>query len=240
MRILTIGVGILLTLLGIFCIANAGLAFISMAFPIGIVLIIVGMVECFSYKKSLENEEEKHWLLIEGMTAFILGIVVLTGQLAADIAVPVVFGMWVMISGIRGLVVLSQIKFDRANQVKDFDYYWDLVTNLLNLIIGLYTFFNNVLYPLSVLAILGLCFIVQGVSVIKVGYDLTYIKPDILKSKDEMKKEAAKAAAEAHKEARRAIRKARHAKRAAKKAEDAKDFEEMVNDTLDEDNKKDV
>ena len=107
MRILTIGVGILLTLLGIFCIANAGLAFISMAFPIGIVLIIVGMVECFSYKKSLENEEEKHWLLIEGMTAFILGIVVLTGQLAADIAVPVVFGMWVMISGIRGLVVLS-------------------------------------------------------------------------------------------------------------------------------------
>ena len=97
----------MLTLLGIFCIANAGLAFISMAFQIGIVLIMVGMVECFSYKKSLENEEEKHWLLIEGMTAFILGIVVLTGQLAADIAVPVVFGMWVMISGIRGLVVLS-------------------------------------------------------------------------------------------------------------------------------------
>ena len=240
MRILTIGTGILLTLLGVFCIANAGLAFLSMAFPIGIVLIIVGMAECFSYKKSLENEEEKHWLLIEGMTTFILGVVVLTGQLAADIAVPVVFGMWVMISGIRGLVLLSQVKFDRANKVRDYDYYWDLITNILNLVIGLYTFFNNVLYPLTVLAILGLCFIVQGVNVIKIGYDLTYIKPDILKTKDEKKKEAATAAAEAHKEARRAIRKARHAKRKAKEAEDAKDFEEMIKDTLKEDSKKDV
>lgn len=237
MRILTIGAGILLTLLGVFCIANAGLAFLSMAFAIGIVLILVGMIECFSYKKSLENEEEKHWLLIEGLTAFVLGVVVLTGQLAADIAVPVVFGMWVMISGIRGFVMLTQVKFDRANVVRDFDYYWHMVVSAMNLLIGLYTFFNNLLYPLTVLALLGLCFVVQGATVIKTGYDLTYVKPDILKTKEEKLEEAEAAAEEAHKEVRRAIRKARHAKRAAKNAVNAKDFNELVNEIVDEDNK---
>jgi uncharacterized membrane protein HdeD (DUF308 family) len=228
-RILTIGAGVLMTLLGIFSIANSGLSFMSLAFVIGIVLILVGMIECFSYKKSLENEEEKHWLLIEGMTTFILGVVVLTGQLAADIAVPVVFGMWIMISGIRGFVILTQVKIDRANVVKDIDYYWDVIVSTLNLVLGLYTFFNNLLYPLSVLAILGLCFVVQGATVIKVGYDLTYVKPTILKTKEEMVEE------EAHREVRRAIRKARHAKRAAKKAEKAKDFDELVNETIEED-----
>ena len=240
MRIVTIAAGILFTLFGVFCIANAGLSFMSMAFPIGIILIIVGIFECISYRKSLDNNEEKHWLLTEGLTTFILGVVVLTGQLAADIAVPVVFGMWVMISGIRGFVVLTQLKVDRANIVRDFDFYWDLVISALNIVVGVYTFFNNLLYPVTVLAILGICFVIQGTTVIKFGYDMTYVKPDILKTKEEKLEEAETAAEEAHKEVRRAIRKARHAKKAAKEVENSKDFNELVNDIVDEDMKENV
>ena len=94
MRIVTITAGILLVLLGVFSVANAGLSFISLAFPIGVVLVLVGIAESFAYKRTIEDEENRHWVLIDGLTTFILGIVVLTGQLAADIAVPVVFGMW--------------------------------------------------------------------------------------------------------------------------------------------------
>ncbi len=70
MRILTIIVGALLTILGVFSVANAGLSFLSLAFPIGVVLIIVGMVECFAYKRTVEDEENRHWVLIEGLTTF--------------------------------------------------------------------------------------------------------------------------------------------------------------------------
>ena len=124
MRILTIIVGALLTILGVFSVANAGLSFLSLAFPIGVVLIIVGMVECFAYKRTVEDEENRHWVLIEGLTTFILGVVVLTGQLAADIAVPVVFGMWSMISGIRGFVIVTQVV---EKKEKDIDFYWTVV-----------------------------------------------------------------------------------------------------------------
>lgn len=82
MRILTIIAGILLTILGVFSVANAGLSFLSLAFPIGVVLVLVGLVECLVYKRIMQDEENRQWVLIEGLTTFVLGIVVLTGQLA--------------------------------------------------------------------------------------------------------------------------------------------------------------
>lgn len=226
MRILSMITGVLLAAVGILSIANEGLSFISMAFPIGVVLILVGLVECFSYKKAIENEEGKHWLLIEGLTTFILGVVVLSGHLSADVAVPIVFGMWVMVSGIRGFVVLMQMMEDKEE--KDIDFYWNFMVSGLNLIIGIYTFYNSATFQFSVLMILGLCFVVQGANIIKIGWDIKYVKPEIIKTKDEKIAEAAEAVEEAHKEVKKAIRKARRAKRRAQKAEEAKEYQEIV------------
>lgn len=227
MRILTIAGGILLTILGVFSVANAGLSFISLAFPIGAVFIIVGMVECFAYKRTIEDEENRHWILIEGLTTFVLGIVVLTGQLAADIAVPVVFGLWSMISGIRGFVILTQVQ---DTQEKDIDFYWMVCVSGLNLIAGVYTFFNSMLLNLSVLMMLGIIFVIQGANTVKIGADITYNKPDLIKTKDEKIADAQ----EAHKEAKKAIKKARKARRAVKAAEEAMVVEDIINQPIGE------
>lgn len=231
MRIITIIVGALLTILGVFSVANAGLSFLSLAFPIGVTLIIVGMVECFAYKRTIEDEENRHWVLIEGLTTFILGVVVLTGQLAADIAVPVVFGMWSMVSGIRGFVIITQVE---ESKEKDIDFYWTVVVSALNLIVGVYTFFNLMLFQLSVLMILGACFVVQGANVIKIGVDIAYSKPELIKTKEEKIADAEAAAKEAHKEVRQAIKKARQARKGIKKAEESKEFHEIINEPIGE------
>lgn len=231
MRLLTIIVGALLTILGVFSVANAGLSFLSLAFPIGITLIIVGIVECFAYKRTIEDEENRHWVLIEGLTTFILGVVVLTGQLAADIAVPVVFGMWSMVSGIRGFVIVTQVV---ESKERDVDFYWTVVVSALNLLVGVYTFFNLMLFQLSVLMILGVCFVVQGANVIKIGVDISYSKPDLIKTKEEKIADAEAAAEKAHKEVRTAIKKARQARKGIKKAEESKEFHEIISEPIGE------
>lgn len=233
MRIITVIVGALLTLLGVFSIANAGLSFLSLAFPIGICLIIVGMVECFVYKRIREDVDAGHWVLIEGLTTFMLGIVVLTGKLAADIAVPVVFGMWSMISGIRGFTVLA---FETDTREKNMDFYWAVGISALNLAVGIYSFFNQSLFHLSVLMILGVCFVVQGANVIKIGTDIVYSKPDLIKTKDERIAEAEEAAREAKREMKRAIREARKARNAVKEAEEIKEFHEIIMEPIGEAN----
>lgn len=229
MRIITVIAGILLTFLGVFSIANAGLSFLSLAFPIGITLMLVGLVECFVYKRIRNDVDAGHWVLIDGLTTFILGIVVLTGRLAADIAVPVVFGMWSMISGIRGFSVLA---FETDTKEKNIDFYWAFMVSLLNFAIGVYAFFNSSLLHLSVLMILGICFVVQGANIIKIGFDIVYSKPDLIKTKDEKIAEAEEAAKEAKKEMKKAIKKARKAKNAVKAAEEAKEFHEIISEPI--------
>lgn len=222
--------GIALAILGVFSVANDGLTFISLAFPVGIELILVGIVECFAYKKAIDNEENKHWILIEAFTTFAIGFIVLTGQLVADIVVLTVFGMWNMISGIRGLVVLTQVTEVKR---KDIDFYWTLGVSTLNLVVGIYAFFNSMFFRLPVLMILGFCFAVQGANVVKFGLDIPYVKPDLLKTKDEIIADAEEAANKAHKEAKKAIQKARVARSEAVKAvTEVKDFEEKINEPI--------
>lgn len=225
MRILTILMGILLAGLGVFSILNAGLAFIAVAFPIGLGLMLTGMVECFAYKKAVDDEEDKHWILIEGLTTFFIGIVVISGQVAADIAVPQVFGIWSLISGIRGLVVL----FMSGKEEKNANYYWELVTAILAALLGIAAFFNNMLFNWSVLMIVGWIIAVQAAVVIKISFSIAYKKPDLIKSKDEKVRTAKKEAAKAKKEMKIAIKRAREAKEVLKEVEEnAQDFHEII------------
>ena len=227
MRILTIAAGVLLAALGIFAIANSGLSFISVAFPIGLGMLIAGVIECFAYKKAVDDEEDKHWILIEGLTTFFLGAVVISGQIAADIAVIPVFGLWSIISGIRGLVVV--LSMNEVREEKDVNYYWDLITAILATALGAASFVNNALFAWSVLMIVGLIITVQAAVVIKISFSIAYKKPNLIKSKDEQIRAAQKEAAKAKKEMKLAIKKAKKAKAALQTVEEeAKDFHEII------------
>ena len=228
MRIIKIIAGALLAVLGIFAVASGGLSFLSLAFPIGLGLLIVGIVECFAYKKAVDDEEDKRWILIEGITTFLLGVVVISGVLAADIAVPAVFGMWSAISGFRGLVVMFSMKDTVPQKEKDVNYYWDLVTAVLATLLGLAALFNAMLFNLSVLSIVGCIIAVQAAVVIKISFSIAYKKPELIKSKAQKLREAEEAAAQAKEEMREAINKAREAKAVLKEVEEEKEFHEII------------
>ena len=49
MRILTMLTGILFMGAGIFLVANEGVTFLSVAFIVGLMFVIAGVVECLSY-----------------------------------------------------------------------------------------------------------------------------------------------------------------------------------------------
>ena len=190
--------------------------------------MIVGIVECFAYKKAVDDEEDKHWILIEGITTFLLGVVVISGVLAADVAVPAVFGMWSAISGFRGLVVMFSMKDAVPPEEKDVNYYWDLVTAVLATLLGLVALFNAMLFNLSVLSIVGYIIAVQAAVVIKISFSIAYKKPELIKSKAQKLREAEEAAAQAKTEMKEAIDKVREAKAVLKEVEEEKEFHEII------------
>ena len=77
MRILTMLTGILFLGAGIYLVANEGVTFLSVAFIVGLMFVIAGVVECLSYSSYRGDNVERSWILNDGTTTFVLGVLIL-------------------------------------------------------------------------------------------------------------------------------------------------------------------
>jgi membrane protein HdeD len=168
-RVFTIAAGVILILTGVFCFANPGATFLSIAFLLGCAMLLSGISEASAYIWISRKKEISNLLLVEGLLSVILGILVLSNQLLADAAIPVFFGMWVMFSGVIRIVeAYSHRKSGRMELI------WLLSLGLLGIAGGLYAFFNTVLFTFSPIMLVGILFVVQGINVLLVGVNLTF------------------------------------------------------------------
>ncbi len=174
MRILTIISGILLVLTGVFCFANPGETFLSLAFILGLMMVINSIIQGIAYwwGRAGNQHDNNGWILTEAVITFILGILVLSNQIAADVAIPMVFGMWAMFSGILRVVTATMI--DRHH--KKANFIWTLATGLLCALGGLYAFLNPIIAGLAIAVLLGIMFVVQGISTLELGVHMPHEK----------------------------------------------------------------
>ena len=193
--------------MGVFLIANSGITFLSVAFPTGLAFMIAGVVECLSYSSYRGDNEERTWILIDGTTTFMLGALIILNKLTADAVIPAVLGLWVITTGIRNFVRA----WERIEERKH-DFYDHLIIGLLNLVCGLYVFFDSDILNLQTMMMVGLCVVVQGINILHVGSTIIIQKPDFLKTKAEKLEAAAAKAAEAHVAAKEAIKAVKEAK----------------------------
>lgn len=171
MRLFKIIAGVILILSGIFCFANPGETFLSIAFLLGCAMLISGVSGVLAYIWISRKKEISNLTLIEGSLTLILGCLVLSNQLLADAAIPVFFGLWVMFSGV--LRVVEAMVSKKAGQTAR---YWILALGSLNVILGIYSFYNSVLFSFSAVMLVGLLFVVQGGNVLMIGIHLPFHK----------------------------------------------------------------
>lgn len=214
MRILTMLTGILFMGAGIFLVANEGVTFLSVAFIVGLMFVIAGIVECLSYSSYRGDNEERSWILNDGTTTFVLGVLILLNKISADAVVPMILGLWVLIAGIRNFVHAWEHVEDRGNT-----FYDHLIIGLLNIIFGLYVFFDGEIFNLASITMIGLCIIVQGINILHIGATIRIVKPKFIKTKEEMLEEAAAKFEEAHANAKEAIKAAKAAQAELKSVE---------------------
>ncbi|MCI7619549.1 MAG: DUF308 domain-containing protein [Firmicutes bacterium] len=214
MRILTMLTGLLFIGAGVFLVANGGVTFLSVAFVAGVMFVIAGIVECLSYSSYRGDNVERSWILNDGTTTFVLGVLILLNKISADAVVPMILGLWVLITGIRNFVHAWEHVEERGNA-----FYDHLIIGLLNIIFGLYVFFDSEIFNLASITMIGLCIIVQGINIIHVGATIRIVKPKFIKTKEEMLEEAAAKFEEAHANAKEAIKAAKAAQAELKSVE---------------------
>lgn len=169
MRVFKIAAGVILIITGIFCFATPGATFVSVAFILGCAMLLSGISGVTAYLSINRKRDVPYLLLAEGLTSSLLGILVLTNQIVADAAIPVFFGLWVLFSGVLRIADgLTRIKY--GLQV----WCWLVVLGGIGTIIGLYSFFNTVLFSFSPVMLTGILFVMQGVHVLTAGVSLNF------------------------------------------------------------------
>lgn len=176
MRVLTIISGIIFVLAGAFCAINPGETFLALAFIVGAVMLISSVIQAIAYMQGRGNNRKDNngWILAEAMLTFLLGILVLMNQVTADVAVPMVFGMWVMCSGILRVVSASQIN----RKQKKSNFLWTLIIGIICILGGLYAFVNLNMMGLSIALLLSLLFVLQGISILELGIHMPHEKKE--------------------------------------------------------------
>lgn len=192
---------------GFFMIFNSGITFLSVAFVIGLLFIVAGLLECLSYRSYRGVEEDNKWVLIDGLVMFILGILIIFNRISADATVPAVFGLWVLTIGVRNLVRAWE-KIEHKNSF----FYGHVIIGIVNLLVGLYMFVNDILLGISVAALVGVCLITQGTNLVIVASTIIVMKHEKIMTKEELLTKAVEEADAAHEAAREAVKMAKEAK----------------------------
>jgi len=180
MRVLTILSGILMLATGVFCLINPGQTFLVLAFVVGIVMVINGIIHTLAYLvgRGLNNKGDNNgWILVDALITLLLGVLVLCNQLVVDMAIPMVFGMWVLVSGILRVEAASHI--NRGRKLVNFRS--TLITGILTVIVGLFGFINPLVSWLTIGLLLGIFLCMQGINVIELGINMPHEKKDYIR-----------------------------------------------------------
>ena len=174
MRLLTIVSGILFILTGAFCFAKQGETFLALAFLVGIIMVASSLIQimAYLYGRSGDKGDRNGWIMTEALTTFILGTLVVANQISADVAIPMVFGMWTMFSGILRFVTSTYINRNRKRS----NFWWTMIVGLLCTTAGIYAFLNPVTLMLPIAILLGALFSLQGVSLLELGIHMPHEK----------------------------------------------------------------
>ena len=178
MRVITLAGCFLMVATGAFCFINPGQTFMTMAFVIGSVMVINGVIHALGFllaRGSFGIGDNNGWILIDAILTLLLGILILCNQLTVDMAIPMIFGMWVLVSGLLRFEAATRIN----RQKKPGNFKAAFITGVVTILVGLIGFINPFVTYVSIIITLGIFLVVQGINSIELGINMPHkVKED--------------------------------------------------------------
>lgn len=209
MRTLMMIASVAMIAAGIFCVANASAAFLSVAFVIGIVFVVLGVIELIiSRRADFDMTETGVGIAKDGVLMTVIGAVILAGQMTDDTSAQVMFAMWMVIEGVLAFRTewLDIMETDAEHRI-------GISLSLLMLLAGGYIFFNNTTFRLSATLLIGICMIILGLRRFVQSFSIEYSRPSFITGNEEKLREAQEDEKRALAKAKEGIREQKSAQR---------------------------
>lgn len=194
---------------GIFCVANGSAAFLSVAFIIGLVLLLLAVCELLIGRRGAFDESEVGvGLTKDGVIMAILGVVILTGQVTDDLSAQTLFALLLTVEGVLSFRS-DWLDFTRIS----IDQRVGIALNLIMTLLGIYMFFNNLTLNLPAIMLIGACMIVLGLRRVTQSFNIEYNRPSFITGNEEKLREAQDDEKRALAKAKEGIREQKNAQR---------------------------
>lgn len=166
MKIVTIILGVLTTLLGGYCIFRPGLAALSLAWLLGIMLVISGINIAINY---FAKKIGSGWDAFFGILSILSGIVLLSnyyGAFFADTVIVYFIVAFVLISGI--LRVMGSWKMKK----RGLPWLWSMIFGIISILIAIVAMFHPLMGVALVGYMVAFSIMTQGINTLCLGLSL--------------------------------------------------------------------
>jgi len=134
----TLVASIIFLLLGIILFTNPGSILDFLSFIVGGALVLIGIINILSYRKTLKKlNKEDTSKLIGGIILIVLGLIVGFAISFIETTIRLVFGAWIIYSGIIKLIEVISSKKEKTI------FYVSLTISILMIICGFYVAINT-------------------------------------------------------------------------------------------------
>lgn len=160
-RVLWIVAGVLLIIVGIYCLFNPDVGLLSLSLYIGSAMLISGVIDIVIFAKWNGKMFGTGWFLADGILTVLLALFLLFNQAFTMLSLPFIFGMWLLFSGIN--------QFVNSFELQSFGvrgWGWLTALGILLAVVGFFSLFDPIanLFALSILV--GILLICEGVAAI--------------------------------------------------------------------------
>jgi len=213
MRTLMLVASIAMIGAGIFCVANGSAAFLTVAFIIGLVFSIMGLLEIFiGIRADFDVTANAASITKDGVLMLILGAVILSGQVTNDTTALMMIAMWL---SIEGVLAFNADKVDFMNISTEERF--RVSVSLLMLCFGIYMFFNIALFNFQVTFLIGISLIIIGLRRFGQSFLIEYNRPSFVTGNEEKLRDALEEEKRALAKAKEGIREQKNAQRRIRK-----------------------
>ena len=162
MSILSIILGVILIVGGVFCMFTPFATFLSAGFMIAIMLFMYGIFGLVRFFQKEAGALE----LISSILAIIVGVIAIVrpgGALVIDGFVLNMVSAWLLVKGLINIIVSIQGR----NEIKGWG--WGVAIGVLSIVAGILSFLNPTITALTVGILMGLIFVENGIEMIVLG-----------------------------------------------------------------------
>ena len=151
--------GVALVALGVVCLLNPGDTIYSLAWAIGLILLVAGCSNCAGWFTIGRHLPQRHLTMLLAVMEIMLGILLIINPTGLAVALPFLFAAFVLIEGLS--LTFESFDFKRVG----FSYWWCLLLlGLCGIALGVYGLFYNPTASAKILStVVSIGIIVDGV-----------------------------------------------------------------------------